>query len=319
MTALGSVELTRSHGYCRACSEPGFAADGVVGIDGRVTPRAARMATLAGINDPFRKADTLLEELCGWRVCPESVRQLCHRHAADLRGRRAELSGLAEGFEQAEGEEYEIQIDAGKVNTPTGWRDVKLAVLARRKRGEAGTLADYEQRTLPDVSVRSVVAEVEGVGAFGPRCLAEAVRVGVPTEAAGPSVLGDGAEWIWNLAEEPVPDGDGGVGLLPRRGEVGRGRPRGVWDGYRGDDALVGWGERGLDQRRLCRRVQGVGRSRGGGRLGPEQTGSVGGRSVELFLWPSGPVGVRREDSRRAERSAADWSKGRSNSGSTCE
>jgi hypothetical protein len=50
-----------------------------------------------------------------------------------------------------------------------------------------------------------VVAEVEGVGAFGPRCHREARRVGVPTGTDRLSVLGDGAEWIWNLAADHFP------------------------------------------------------------------------------------------------------------------
>jgi hypothetical protein len=118
MTALGPIELSRSHGYCRDCSEPGFAADRVLGLDGRLTRRARRMAASAGVHDPFRKADTLLAELCGWRVCPELIRQLCHAHAADARRRREGLGGLADQFERAEGQDYEIHIDAGKVNPP---------------------------------------------------------------------------------------------------------------------------------------------------------------------------------------------------------
>ncbi|MFO0875955.1 MAG: hypothetical protein U0840_01165 [Gemmataceae bacterium] len=65
---------------------------------------------------------------------------------------------------------------------------------------------DYEQRDLPAPSVRSVVAEVEETLAFGPRCKAEAERLGVVDVSArltaGLSVLGDGAEWIWNLADQ---------------------------------------------------------------------------------------------------------------------
>jgi hypothetical protein len=57
---------------------------------------------------------------------------------------------------------------------------------------------DYEQRNLPAPSVRSVVAAVEEVGAFELRCRTEALRLGL-TDSTRLSVLGDGAEWIWNL------------------------------------------------------------------------------------------------------------------------
>jgi hypothetical protein len=94
-----------------------------------------------------------------------------------------------------------LHIDAGKVNTPDGWRDVKVAVFAKRGRAEPATSADYEQRDLPAPLVRSVLAEVEGAESFGPRCRAEAERLGVMV-LVGLTVLGDGAEWIWNLATE---------------------------------------------------------------------------------------------------------------------
>jgi hypothetical protein len=183
-----------------------------------MTIRARSMACLAGVNDPFRKADTLLTALAGWHVCAETIRKCCHQGAADARERREELNGLPEQFEQAKGQDREAHIDAGKVNTPEGWRDIKLVVFASRERGESSTSADYEQRDLPSPSVRSVIAEVEESKAFGPRCKAEAERLGVVDTSAPKaersgvvdtsapkvgrlSVLGDGAEWIWNLAD----------------------------------------------------------------------------------------------------------------------
>lgn len=197
---MGPIELTRSHGYCRGCSEPGFPADGLLGLDGRLTAAASRMACLAGVHDPFRKAERLLGELCGWSADAETIRRLCHRQAKAARKQRLKRRGLPEAFAKAKGDQ-ELHIDAGKVNTPDGWRDVKVAVFAKRERAEPATSTDYEQRDLPAPEVRSVLAEVEGVGTFGPRCLTEATRLGVVV-LAGLSVLGDGAEWIWSLATE---------------------------------------------------------------------------------------------------------------------
>ena len=116
----------------------------------------------------------------------------------------------AERFDRAEGD-WELQIDAGKVNTLSGWRDVKLAAFARRARAEPSGSADYRQRDLPSPAARSVVAAIEPAEAFGRRCRDESRRLGRPDD--GPlSVLADGAEWIWNLAghhfgrAEPVLD-----------------------------------------------------------------------------------------------------------------
>ena len=78
---------------------------------------------------------------------------------------------------------------------------MKGAVFAVRERGSSATAADYEPRDLPTPTVRSVVAAVEEVEAFGSRCGAEAQRLGL-TDPMQRSVLGDGADWIWGLAAQ---------------------------------------------------------------------------------------------------------------------
>jgi len=209
LTAIGAIDLGRSHGYCQGCEQPQFPADRLLGIDGWLTCRARSMADRAGIHDPFRQAEILLRELAGWSIDAETVRRYCHQDAAKARKGRSERQALPEQFRQAQGQERELHIDAGKVNTPSGWRDVKVAVFACRQRGEPATSGDYEQRDLPELTARSVVAEVEEAQAFAKRCQDEAVRLGVGVLSAvegalvlvaGLSVLGDGAEWIWNLA-----------------------------------------------------------------------------------------------------------------------
>ena len=150
------------------------------------------------MHDPFRKAEGLLEELSGWSIDAETLRRHAHAEAAQAASQRAERAGLPAAFAAATGD-AELHIDAGKVNALEGWRDVKVAVFAVRPRGPAATAEDYEQRQLPPPSVRSVIAAVEEVGLFEPRCRAEAARLGL-TDPTRLSVLGDGAEWIWNLA-----------------------------------------------------------------------------------------------------------------------
>jgi len=201
MTALGPVRLRRSYAYCPACQQGSFPADRLLGLDGWLTPRALQMACRAGVADPFRKAETLLNELAGWSVGADTLRRRCHEQAARAAATRAGRSGLPEALAQAPGD-HELHIDAGKVNTVEDkWRDVKVAVLARRERGEPCEAGGLDQRDLPPPSVRAVVAAVEGREAFGLRVEAEALRLRVPL-GEGLSVLGDGAEWVWDLAED---------------------------------------------------------------------------------------------------------------------
>jgi hypothetical protein len=150
------------------------------------------------LHDPFRQAEGLLQELSGWSIAAETLRRHTHAEAAQAAQARAARVGLPAAFAQASGD-AEAHVDAGKVNTSAGWRDVKVAAFAVRERGSPATSADYEQRDLPAPSVRSVIAAVAEVGAFELRCRAEALRLGL-TDPTRLSVLGDGAEWIWNLA-----------------------------------------------------------------------------------------------------------------------
>jgi len=155
------------------------------------------MACLLGVQRSFEKAEVALLEVAGWDLDDNTIRQLCHATAARA-GSTREQRDTAEAFARARGD-LEVQIDAGKINTLGGWRDVKVAVFARREPGEPITPAEWDQRDLPAPAVRSVVAAVEEAAAFGERCATEATRLGLGDPKAL-NVLGDGAEWIWNLA-----------------------------------------------------------------------------------------------------------------------
>ena len=51
----------------------------------------------------------------------------------------------AESFAAAAGD-VEFQVDAAKVNTTGGWRDMKVGIFARRERGEPATPAEWDER-----------------------------------------------------------------------------------------------------------------------------------------------------------------------------
>lgn len=155
------------------------------------------MACLLGVQQSFARAEQALAEVAGWRLDDNTLRRLCHATAAAASATRPERT-TATRFAEASGD-VELQIDAGKVNTQENWRDVKVGVFARRQRGKPTTVADWEERDLPAPAVRSVVAAVEEASAFGDRCAAEAERLAL-TEPSKLSVLGDGAEWVWNLS-----------------------------------------------------------------------------------------------------------------------
>lgn len=160
------------------------------------------MACLLGVQQSFAKAELALTEVAGWDLDDNTIRQLCHATAQQATATRDQRAS-AEAFAEAAGD-LELQVDAGKVNTTDGWRDVKVGVFARRERGEPTTAAAWDERDLPAPGVRAVVAAVEEAEVFGERLAVEAQRLEL-TEPEALSVLGDGAEWLWNLAERHFP------------------------------------------------------------------------------------------------------------------
>lgn len=204
-TALGPVTVRRLYTW-RPSDGGEFPADAALGLDGFLSRQARRLVTLAGVEHSFARAQQVLAEFCGWTVDDDVIRRTTHaeaKHAAKTRPARSD----AAAFAAAEGD-TEVLVDAGKVNTRGGWRDVKIGLFLKRKPGSPATPDQWDSRTLPTPAVRTTIAAIEGAEAFGTRLRTESDRLGVTTSPAV-TVLGDGAEWIWNLASEHLPQASG--------------------------------------------------------------------------------------------------------------
>ena len=212
MTALGPIRLRRQYLW-NACERGFFPADSALGIAGFLSLQATRLLALAGLEESFAKAQRLVREMCGWKVDEEVIRQTTHAQCRRAQAERSRLVDV-EAFAAAPGS-IEVAIDAGKVNTLSGWRDVKIAVFQRRLAGSAvsvaasvaasvADMADWRRRVLPAPGACVVVAAIEEAERFGQRLGDEANRLQA-TGADDVTVLGDGAEWIWNIAAERLP------------------------------------------------------------------------------------------------------------------
>jgi hypothetical protein len=220
------------------------------------------MACLLGVQQSFVRAQTALAEVAGWELDDNTIRKLCHAtaaHATATRVDRTTAATFAQAPEHPQAPvDRELHLDAGKVNTLEGWRDVKVAVFACRERDEPTTVATWDERDLPPPVARSVVAAIEEASRFGERCATEAQRLAL-TDPAALTVLGDGAEWLWNLAERHFAGsdqlldfwhgaehlGDGakavcGVGTAEAKAEAQRGKRYLLEDGYWGVTHWVG-------------------------------------------------------------------------------
>ena len=199
----------------------------------------------------FAGAERLLSELCGWDLDDETVRRATHAAARAAAAARPDRADAAR-FAAADGV-VEVPIDAGKVNTLDGWRDVKLAVVSKRPPGEPATPAGWDDRELPDPTARTVVAAVEDSDRFADR-----VRAGGPARRDGdPGRDRPGRRGRMDLEPGGPGAAAGGrrVGRLPRPGTP-RGGVKATWGDtpeaerrrVEGRSALLERGKAGIDE-----------------------------------------------------------------------
>ena len=281
------VQLDRRYFTCPACGQGDFGGDRVLGLEGYLTAAARRMACLAGDAAVVRRGEALLAELAGWDLDDETIRRLCHAEAARADGRPGG-TGDGRGVRRRPGN-WELQIDAGKVDTEEGWRDVKAAVYAHRERGARADAAGWDQRDLP--APRSV-GDRGGRGGVGVR---RAMRGGGRggwglSDPTLLSVSGDGAAWIWN-EWGVISGGVGEPGRLTRGRARGGGGPTAV---RRGDGGSAGAGRARADAAVGGRLLGGGGVGRRVGRpcAGGRGRGGVGG-GLELLRGASGAPELR--------------------------
>jgi hypothetical protein len=203
MTALGQAALLRTSFACPGCGLGGVHVDGLLGLDRFLTRQAARLVCLAGGQHASAAAQRVLEACCGWSVSDETIRQACQAEARPIAAFRATAPTLGAAFAAASGD-IEFQVDAAKVHTTEGWRDMKIGIFARRERGAKATPEQWASRSLPPPTARVAFAAIEGIETFAPQWGPWAARLGI-TEMAEISVLGDGAAWIWTAAAEQFP------------------------------------------------------------------------------------------------------------------
>jgi hypothetical protein len=208
LTAAGLVTLRRRYLLCPACGAGAHPRDGWLGLEGFLSRQAQRLACLAAASWSFDRASALLEEFCGLRVSDTTIRACAV--AAGGRARLWQRTSPAPAEAFAAAGDIEFSTDGTSVNTLGGWREMRLAVFAKRPRGPAATPAQWDERALPAPAARVLFGGLWAAEQFGPQWRAWAGRLGIE-EAAGVTVLADGAKWIWHQAERNLP---GAAGVL---------------------------------------------------------------------------------------------------------
>lgn len=219
LTVLGRAEIMRPYYLCGQCHHGQFPADGQLDLGGtELSPGVRRMLAVVGAASPFDRGRQQMEVLAGLRITAKAVERTAEAIGCDIaRGEQREIQRAVQlDLPIVMGEPIPIlcvQMDGtgvpvvkhetvgrkGKTDgQPAHTREVKLGCVFTQKGW------DEEGYALRDPDSTTYTGAIETAEEFGKRLYSEAWNRGW-NRAAKKAVIGDGAEWIWNLADQHFP------------------------------------------------------------------------------------------------------------------
>ena len=219
LTVLGPARVSRPYYLCSQCHHGQFPADAELDIeDTEVSPGVRRMMARVGATDPFDQGRQQLKVLAGLEVTTKAVERIAEAIGENVAAREQEQIQRAMQLDLPIiiGEPVPIlyvQMDGtgvpvvkketvgrkGKTDgQPAHTREVKLGCVFTQ------TKWDEEGYALRDPDSTTYTGAIETAEEFGKRLYVEAWKRGW-SRALKKVVMGDGAEWIWNLADQHFP------------------------------------------------------------------------------------------------------------------
>jgi hypothetical protein len=220
LTIVGPVRISRPYYWCSHCHEGQFPLDVELDIARTdFSPGVRRMQALVGQQAPFEHGGEQLKLLAGLEVTAKSVERTAEAIGADIAQReegeieKALQLNLPIPIGRPVPVLY-VQMDGtgvpvvkketvgrpGKIaGQPAHTREVKLGCVFTQ------TTWDQEGYAIRDPDSTTYTGAIETAVEFGKRIYREAWKRGW-SRAKKKVVIGDGAEWIWNLVAEHFPD-----------------------------------------------------------------------------------------------------------------
>jgi hypothetical protein len=219
LTAVGPVEVSRPWYLCPRCHEGQFPADSELDVvDTEFSPGVRRMQALVGQDTAFDHGREQMKLLSGLEVTTKSVERVAEAIGADISRREQQEIDRAVQLDLPIiiGDPIPIlyvQMDG------TGVPVVKKETLDRKgkldglpahtreaKLGCVFTQTDWDEEgfAIRDPDSTTYTGAIESAEQFGKRLYLEAWKRGW-SRAEKKVVIGDGAEWIWNLAQQHFP------------------------------------------------------------------------------------------------------------------
>ena len=218
-TVLGRVRVVRPYYLCSRCHAGQFPADVELDIDNtEFSPGVRRMLAAVGQEAPFDHGRQQMELLAGLQVTAKAVERTAEAIGEDLAQREQQQIQRAVQLDLpiVGGEPIPIlyvQMDGTGVPVVKketvgrkGKTDGQLAHTREVKLGCVFTQTGWDQEgyAIRDPRSTTYTGAIETAEEFGKRLYVEAWKRGW-SRAHKKVVIGDGAEWIWNLGAQHFP------------------------------------------------------------------------------------------------------------------
>ena len=219
LTAVGQVKVSRPYYLCAHCHSGHFPADIELDIEStELSPGVRRMQTVVGQAAPFDEGRQQMKLLAGLEVTTKAVERTAEAIGEDIATREQQQiqRGVQLDLPVAMGEPIPIlyvQMDGTGVpvvkKETVGRKGKTAGEPARTREAKLGccftqTTWDEEGYPMRDPDSTTYTGAIETAEEFGKRIYLEAWNRGW-SRAEMKVVMGDGAEWIWNLAEPYFP------------------------------------------------------------------------------------------------------------------
>jgi len=219
LTIVGPVLLSRPYYLCSQCHVGQFPVDVELDIENtEFSPGVRRMHALVGQQAPFDHGREQMQVLAGLTVTTKSVERIAEAMGSDIAWReQAEIDQALQldlpvltgapipvVYVQMDGTGIPV-VKKETVGRP-GKRDGQPAHTREVKLGCVFTQTRWDEKgfALRDPDSTTYTGAIETAEEFGKRIYREALQRGW-SRARKKVVIGDGAEWIWNLVAEHFP------------------------------------------------------------------------------------------------------------------
>lgn len=217
----GAITVQRTRGYCKRCHKWRTPADAVLGLaeSAGYSPAVQDMAALLASKMPVAEASAVLEHLTGLQLPRATLDREAKRQGERAQALRTQLDQQAAPEKRQleltlEPYQMILQLDAWNIRERDGWGQTARQRRAGREPERwhwvyTGTCFRLDQRGRtaggrPVITERGFVATRAGLDGLREQMHAEALRRGLG-QAAGALVIGDGAVWLWRLADDRWP------------------------------------------------------------------------------------------------------------------